>query len=320
MRWQLTKRRRSDFLNPVAKMQPGLVSYVGSSEGPVRQARDVGRYDASYRGAFRRAAVGASELVRCLGALGALKFANVFPLWENRKGDKSRQAERGRCTATIYLLIASFTQAVCLSGAGGYAGAIKPDWHDSMTRKTQGKKKPSKGLRSILRSFLLSCCARGPTRPGGNVAAMPCKFAPLVGGFCAEPRAASHGYGTTVRRRWDMDSLKSYLQCAYVPELCRYLGLLLFSSFLKFSSFFFLLFLRTRRRRARPFLKSSSLSVSLRIWCVSQYSYRDAVGTSRPSLPRGLDKVPSNGCSHQARSSNNSSSPLRFSSGAIFRP
>lgn len=121
------------------------------------------------------------------------------------------------------------SNGLCLSGASGYAGAIKPDWHDSMTRKTktQGKeKKPSqaKGSALHLRRFLAfpACWAfGGPTRPGGNVAAMPCKFAPLVGGFCAEPRAASHGYGTTVRRRWDMDGLKSYLQCAYCTRKCR---------------------------------------------------------------------------------------------------
>lgn len=185
----------------------------------------------SYRVAFRRAAVGASVCLVCLVlCFGAAQVCKCLPtLGESERATNQGQAERVCCTATIYLLIASFTQTACLSGASGYAGAIKPDWHDSMTRKTktQGKKKkakPSKGLRSPSQEVSCFSCLLsfgGPTRPGGNVAAMPCKFAPLVGGFCAEPRAASHGYGTTVRRRWDMDGLKSYLQCAYCTRKCR---------------------------------------------------------------------------------------------------
>lgn len=145
---------------------------------------------------------------------------------------------------------------------------------------------------------------------------MPCKFAPLVGGFCAEPKSGEprlrHDGTETLGHGWFEILLTVRVSCVCAGTLSvLWFAVVVFFFFSVFEVS--LLFLRMRRSRAWPLpLKSSSCLSSLfvlGIWCVSQYSYRDAVGTSRPGLPRGLDKVPSNGCSHQARSSSKSSKP-----------
>lgn len=106
---------------------------------------------------------GAAQVCKCLPTLG-----------ESERATNQGQAERVCCTATIYLLIASFTQTACLSGASGYAGAIKPDWHDSMTRKDQDPREEKKSQAkqraplSISGGFLLFLLAElwRPNSPG----------------------------------------------------------------------------------------------------------------------------------------------------------
>ncbi|KAL6690395.1 hypothetical protein J3F84DRAFT_389190 [Trichoderma pleuroticola] len=141
-----------------------------------------------------------------------------------------------------------------------------------MTRKgPKGRQKPSSGLRSASQEFLAfpACLAELAAQLARAGMSQPCRASlrrSLVG-FAPNLRAASHGYGTTVRRRWDMDGLKSYLQCAYRIVCAGTLSVPRFAVVFPFLFEISFSFLRMRRSRAWPlsqiqlfFLVSLSLS------------------------------------------------------------
>lgn len=121
-----------------------------------------------------------------------------------------------------------------------------------MTRKTQEKAKQKAPLH--LRSFLLLLCARGPTSPGRECRSHAVQVCAARWWVCAEPRAASYRYGTTVRRNWLEILLTLVLSSALYKPSARYWDSADSGMFkLWFCCFFAALF---SKRRSRAMMRS----------------------------------------------------------------
>ncbi|KAL7960000.1 hypothetical protein V8C34DRAFT_278004 [Trichoderma compactum] len=136
-----------------------------------------------------------------------------------------------------------------------------------MTRKgTTEKAKPSKGLRSHSQEFLaFPAELAAQLARAGMSQAMPCKFAPLAGGFCAEPKSGEprlrHDGTETLGHGWFEILLTVRVSCVCAGTLwvLRFAVVVFFFSVFEVS----LLFLRMRRSRAWPLSQIQFLFLSL---------------------------------------------------------